>query len=108
MLETGEYEMEKKINELKYNGVEIPENIDYDDMLMAFITWLRYDSKSTLFKKAKEYKRVIQFNTQTNINTRLVFNNPDDLLDDSLAKLEFIIKHLNKHKALLEASKGIE
>ncbi len=83
---------------------------NYKETLLDFITWLRYDSKAKLLEQLHNQKPLSTWIKPDTMEDGRAVDGVKLLsnLEYEIAKIEFIIKTLNKHKALLEASKGIE
>jgi len=94
--------------------LHIPEEITYDNLVIQLHNWLLNTGRDKLYQLAKKRELVSQINFKTDYvfdpvdNKSTQVNKLQDIQSSCITEIESIIKLLNKHKALLEASKGIE
>ena len=94
--------------------LHIPEGITYYNLITQLHQWLATTGRNEVFLLAAQKLEEPQLGFQTNWlfnstdNPPTQVNTTESMGGICVDEIESIIKLLNKHKALLEASKGIE
>jgi len=91
----------------------IPEEVTYDNLINQLHNWLANRGREKLYSIAQNIESPqISFQTnwmyEQNANVITQINDYKNTKSICISEIESIIKLLNKHKALLEASNGIE
>ena len=115
---SGEIKMDKKENQ-DIEPFGIPPVLQYEAVLSTLQKWLQTIGKDKLFSLAQHSTLTLEFDKIESTHNAHEFSvYPTDSgsttisiktnIDNTITEIESIVKLLNKHKALLEASKGIE
>ena len=98
------------MNEKNKQAEKIPDK-DYLEELVVFRNWLHNVGKIKLYSTLSS-RNTITYDCSSIINQESSSNTISvqgkTIVDTTIEQIENIIKLFNKHKALLEASKGIE
>ncbi len=111
--------MDKKTQKNNQTDEDSP---TYDSTILEFHTWLYHHGKEKLYVLANKKEGPIAFDFPPFTTTFPQYDNqelgmisqfvqgptPKTAIEATINEIENIVKLLNKHKALLEASKGIE